>query len=103
MYLERTWYALTASEELLKNNDPVERLDVAILQNQILNPILGITDPRTDKRIDFIGGIRGMGELESRVDSGQMKLAFSMFPTSIHELMAIADAVKIMPPKSTWF
>ena len=103
LYLEKTWYLLTAAEELLMNSDPVERLDVAILQNQILNPILGIKDPRTDKRVDFVGGIRGMGELEKRVDSGQMKLAFSMFPTSIHELIAIADAGKIMPPKSTWF
>jgi uncharacterized protein (DUF1015 family) len=103
LYLEKSWYVLTASDDLLKRSDPVERLDVAILQNHILDPILGIKDPRTDKRIDFIGGIRGMGELEKRVDSGQMKAALSMFPTSIHELIAIADAGKIMPPKSTWF
>jgi uncharacterized protein (DUF1015 family) len=103
LYLEKTWYLLTAAEELMKNSDPVERLDVAILQNHLLDPILGIKDPRTDKRVDFVGGIRGMGELEKRVDSGQMKVAFSMFPTSIHELIAIADAGKIMPPKSTWF
>jgi uncharacterized protein (DUF1015 family) len=69
----------------------------------LLDPILGIKDPRTDKRVDFVGGIRGMGELEKRVDSGQMKVAFSMFPTSVGELIAIADAGKIMPPKSTWF
>ena len=103
LYLEKTWYIMTAMDALLNNNDPVERLDVAILQNQLLDPVLGVKDPRTDKRIDFIGGIRGMGELEKRVDSGQMKVAFSLFPTSIHELIAIADAGKIMPPKSTWF
>jgi uncharacterized protein (DUF1015 family) len=103
LYLEGTWHIIAANDGLLTNNDPVERLDVAILQNQLLDPVLGINDPRTDKRIDFIGGIRGMGELERRVDSGQMKVAFSMFPTSVHELMSIADAGKIMPPKSTWF
>jgi uncharacterized protein (DUF1015 family) len=103
LYLDKHWYVLTASNELLMNSDPVERLDVAILQNHLLDPVLGIKDPRTDKRVDFIGGIRGMGELEKRVDSGQMKAAVSLFPTSIHELMAIADAGKIMPPKSTWF
>ena len=103
LYLDKTWYLMTAAPELLNNSDPVERLDVAILQNHLLDPILGIKDPRVDKRIDFVGGIRGMGELEKRVDSGQMKLAISMFPTSIHELIAIADAGKIMPPKSTWF
>jgi uncharacterized protein (DUF1015 family) len=81
----------------------VESLDVAILQNKILAPILGIDDPRTSKRIDFVGGIRGLGELEKRVNSGEMKLAFSMFPTSVDELMKIADSGKIMPPKSTWF
>ena len=103
LYLEKKWYLVTAMDELLKNGDPVERLDVAILQNQLMDPVLGIKDPRTDKRIDFIGGIRGLGELEKRVDSGQMKAAFSLFPTSIHELIAIADAGKVMPPKSTWF
>jgi uncharacterized protein (DUF1015 family) len=76
---------------------------VTILQQHLLNPILGIKHIRVDKRIDFVGGIRGLGELEKRVDSGEMKLAISMFPTSIHELIAIADAGKIMPPKSTWF
>jgi uncharacterized protein (DUF1015 family) len=103
LYLEKTWYTMTAADELLKNSDPVARLDVAILQNHLLDPVLGIKDPRTDKRIDFIGGIRGLGELEKRVDSGQMTVAFSLFPTSIHELIAIADTGKIMPPKSTWF
>jgi len=103
LYIDGKWHIMTAAESLLEGSDPVERLDVAILQNQLLDPVLGIKDPRTDKRIDFVGGIRGMGELERRVDSGQMKLAISMFPTSIHELIAIADAGKIMPPKSTWF
>lgn len=103
MYLAGTWYRVEAQDVLLHNPDPVQRLDVAILQNFVLSPILGIEDPRTDKRIDFVGGIRGLGELERRVDSGEMKLAFSMHPTSIEELMAIADAGKVMPPKSTWF
>jgi uncharacterized protein (DUF1015 family) len=103
LYLNDHWFVMTAADELLKNSDPVERLDVAILQNHVLDSILGIKDPRSDNRVDFIGGIRGMGELEKRVDSGQMKVAFSLFPTSVHELIAIADAGKIMPPKSTWF
>jgi uncharacterized protein (DUF1015 family) len=84
-------------------SDPVEKLDVSILQKYILDPILGIHDPRTDKRIDFVGGIRGLNELEKRVNSGDMKIAFSMYPTSVEELLAIADDGKIMPPKSTWF
>jgi uncharacterized protein (DUF1015 family) len=103
LYLESKWYMFSAPESLMTTSDPVERLDVTILQNHLLDPILGIKDPRTDKRIDFVGGIRGVGELEKRVDSGEMKVAISMFPTSIHELIAIADAGKIMPPKSTWF
>ena len=101
MFLEGGWYALNAHEELLVN-DPVEGLDVSILQNELLAPILGIGDPRLDKRIDFIGGIRGLGELERRV-SLDMKVAFSMYPTSIQELFEVADAGKLMPPKSTWF
>lgn len=103
LYLGGRWYTLSAHASLLDNPDPVARLDVAILQNTVLSPMLGIADPRTDKRIDFVGGIRGLGELERRVDSGEMVLAFSMHPTSIDELMSIADAGKIMPPKSTWF
>jgi uncharacterized protein (DUF1015 family) len=103
LYIDSDWYIFSAPEALMTKSDPVERLDVTILQHHLLDPILGIKDPRTDKRIDFVGGIRGMGELEKRVDSGEMKLAISMFPTSIHELIAIADAGKIMPPKSTWF
>jgi uncharacterized protein (DUF1015 family) len=103
MYLDGTWYTLTAEPDLQKIPDSVLKLDVSILQNHLLDPILGIKDPRVDKRIDFIGGIRGLGELERRVKSGEMKVAFSMYPTSLDELMAIADDGKIMPPKSTWF
>jgi uncharacterized protein (DUF1015 family) len=103
LYLGGDWYALSAPASVLSKSDPVERLDVTILQKYLLDAILGIKDPRVDKRIDFVGGIRGLGELEKRVDSGEMSLAISMFPTSIHELIAIADAGKIMPPKSTWF
>ena len=79
------------------------RLDVSILQNHLLGPVLGIRDPRTDKRIDFVGGIRGLSELEERVDSGEMAVAFSLYPTSIEELFAVADSGRVMPPKSTWF
>lgn len=103
MYFQGRWYALRAHENVLATTDPVERLDVSLLQNHVLGPILGINDPRTSNRIDFIGGIRGLQELEQKVDSGQMAIAFALFPTSIDELLAIADAGKIMPPKSTWF
>jgi len=103
MYLNHQWYKLDAKPEILDVSDPVEKLDVSILQKYVLSRILGIEDPRTDKRIDFVGGIRGLGELEKRVNSGEMAVAFSMYPTSIDELLAIADAGKIMPPKSTWF
>ena len=101
MYLEGTWYLLTA-KECIMSEDPVDGLDVAILQDYLLTPVLGITDPRVDKRIDFIGGIRGLEELERRADS-DMKVAFSMYPTSIDELFGVADADMLMPPKSTWF
>ncbi len=103
MYLDGKWYKLNFKPQYTSNPDPVESLDVAILQREILNPILGIDDPRTSKRIDFVGGIRGLSELEKRVNSGEMTVAFAMYPTSVNELMAIADAGKIMPPKSTWF
>ena len=103
MYLKGRWYVVTAPASLTAVADPVERLDVSILQKHLLAPVLGIDDPRTSKRIDFVGGIRGLGELEKRVDSGEMAVAFAMFPTSIDELLAIADAGQIMPPKSTWF
>lgn len=102
MYLDKKWYKVTAKAEFINENDPVECLDVSILQNNLITPILNITDPRTDKRIDFVGGIRGLGELERRCAEG-MKLAFAMYPTSLNELMDIADAGKVMPPKSTWF
>lgn len=102
MYLGGCWYALQAKETICNSGDPVERLDVSILQNHLLAPILGIQDPKTDQRIDFIGGIRGLEELEKRVHQG-MKVAFSLYPTTVGELMEIADAGKIMPPKSTWF
>ena len=101
MYLEDEWYCLSAKEEI-KSEDAVEGLDVSLLQNYLLDPILGIIDPKTDKRIDFVGGIRGLGELERRVHA-DMKVAFSMYPTSIAELFAVADAGRLMPPKSTWF
>jgi len=102
MYLDGKWYKLTAKEGTFDESDPVDRLDVSILQNNCITPIFGISDPRTDKRIDFVGGIRGLSELERRC-STDMKIAFSMYPTSLEDLMAIADAGKVMPPKSTWF
>lgn len=103
MYLKGTWYKLAAKPGTFDANDPVNSLDVAILQNNLLNPILGIGDPRTDDRIDFIGGIRGIKELEKIVDNGKFVVSFSMFPTSIEQLMKIADSGEVMPPKSTWF
>ena len=101
MYLDGQWYELTAKDEI-KSDDPVEGLDVSVLQNHLLAPILGIGDPRVDKRVDFIGGIRGLGELERRCME-DMTVAFSMYPTSIQELFDVADAGLLMPPKSTWF
>ena len=103
MYLKDRWYRLTAPASSAQQQDPVERLDVSTLQKHLLAPILGIDDPRTNKRIDFVGGIRGLAELEKRVNSGEMAVAFALYPTSIDELFAIADAGKTMPPKSTWF
>lgn len=102
MFLDGEWYCISAKGEYINENDPVECLDVSILQNNLISPVLGIDDPRTDKRIDFVGGIRGLSELERRVNEG-MRIAFSMYPTSLSELMNIADAGKVMPPKSTWF
>lgn len=101
MYLEGKWYRLTARDHI-RSDDAVEGLDVSLLQNHLLGPILGIQDPKTDKRIDFVGGIRGLEELERRVHT-DMEVAFSMYPTSIGELFAVADAGRLMPPKSTWF
>ncbi len=101
LYVGDAWYKLTAKEDIL-SDDPVLGLDVSILQNELLAPVLGIGDPRIDKRIDFVGGIRGLKELEKRAKT-DMQLAFSMYPTSIRELFDVADANKLMPPKSTWF
>jgi len=101
MFMDGKWFHLTAKEHIL-SEDAVEGLDVSVLQNSLLGPVFGIGDPRTDERIDFIGGIRGLGELEKRVGE-DMKIAFSMYPTSIEELLAVADAHRLMPPKSTWF
>lgn len=103
MYLGGQWYTLRAKKGSFDEHDPVAALDVSILQENLLGPVLGIGDPRTDKRIDFVGGIRGLGELKKRVDGEKWRVAFSMFPTSMEELMKVADANKIMPPKSTWF
>ena len=103
MYLDGKWYCLEPKSGTWNEKNIVEDLDVSILQNNLLNPILGIKDPRTDQRIDFIGGIRGLGELVKRVDSGKEVVAFAMYPTSMDELIGIADAGEIMPPKSTWF
>lgn len=103
MYLNGEFYSLRTRKALLGSKDPLELLDVNILQKNILDPILGIADPRTDKRVDFIGGIRGVGELKKLVDSGKFAVAFSLYPVSIEELIAIADSGKTMPPKSTWF
>ena len=102
MYIDSRWYLLRAKEGTFDPGDPVSRLDVSILQNNAISPIFGISDPRTDKRIDFVGGIRGLDELVRRAD-GDMKVAFSMYPTTLDDLMSIADAGLTMPPKSTWF
>ena len=106
LYIDNTWYQLTANDALnsqVDDNDPVNSLDVAILQTFILDPLLNIVDQRRDTRVDFVGGIRGLKELEKRVNSGEWELAIALYPTSIESLMAIADANEVMPPKSTWF
>jgi uncharacterized protein (DUF1015 family) len=102
MYLDGNWYRLEVKEDRFPD-DPIGILDVSILQENILSPILGIGDPRTDNRVDFVGGIRGLGELVKKVDNGQMKAAFSLYPVSMDQLFLIADSGEIMPPKSTWF
>ncbi len=102
MYLEGSWYKMAAKEGTYNSEDPIDSLDVSILQNNLLAPVLGIGDPRTDKRIDFVGGIRGLAELEKRVKNGY-KIAFALYPVSIDQLIAVADAGLLMPPKSTWF
>jgi len=103
MYLERQWYRLQLDPQHIPWDDPVASLDVSLLANEVIEPLLGIVDQRRDERIDFVGGIRGLGELERRVNSGEMAVAFSLFPTTMKALMAVADAGEVMPPKSTWF
>jgi uncharacterized protein (DUF1015 family) len=103
MYLAGRWYRLTIRPDLVPRNDPIGRLPITLLTRNVIEPLLGITDPRTDTRIDFIGGGRGIAELERRVSSGDMAVAFALYPTQMGDLMAVADAGGIMPPKSTWF
>jgi uncharacterized protein (DUF1015 family) len=103
MYMDGKWYSLKARKDTYNDNDPIGVLDVTILTQQILSPILDIQDLRTSKRIDFVGGIRGLGELKKRVDSGEMKVAFALYPVSMKQLITIADSGNIMPPKTTWF
>ncbi len=103
VYLADAWYRIEFDEESIDRRDPIGSLDVSLLQDRVLGPILGIGDPRTDQRIDFVGGIRGTAELERRVNSGEMAIAFSLYPTTLDQLMAVSDAGAVMPPKSTWF
>jgi uncharacterized protein (DUF1015 family) len=103
MYLGGRWYRLTIQPNLEPRNDPIGRLPITLLTRNVIEPLLGITDPRTDKRIDFIGGARGLAELERRVSAGDMAVAFALYPTQMADLMAVADAGGVMPPKSTWF
>ena len=103
LYLSGNWYSLTAKPGTYDDNDPIGVLDVTISSNLILDEILGIKDLRSDKRIDFVGGIRGLGELKKRVDSGEMNVALALYPVSMKQLIDIADTGNIMPPKTTWF
>ena len=103
MYLVGQWYRIIIHPDRIPQDNPVKRLDVSLLADNLIAPILNITDLRRDKRIDFIGGIRGLKELEQRVDSGEMAVAFSLYPTAMGDLIAVADAEEVMPPKSTWF
>lgn len=103
LYLAGKWYSLTAKQGTYNDNDPIGVLDVTISSNLILDETLGIKDLRSDKRIDFVGGIRGLGELQRRVDSGEMKVALALYPVTMKQLMDIADTGNIMPPKTTWF
>lgn len=103
VFLLGMWYRLELDEATIDRRDPIASLDVSLLQDRVLGPILGIGDPRTDQRIDFVGGIRGTAELERRVRSGEMAIAFSLYPTTLEQLMAVSDAGRVMPPKSTWF
>jgi uncharacterized protein (DUF1015 family) len=103
VYLERAWHRVELDPGSIDRSDPIESLDVSLLQDRVLGPILGVGDPRTDKRLEFVGGIRGTAELERRVNSGDMAIAFSLYPTTMEQLIAVSDAGKVMPPKSTWF
>jgi uncharacterized protein (DUF1015 family) len=103
MFVAGRWYRLVIHPELIPSNDPIGRLPVTLLSRNVLEPLLGIQDQRTDKRIDFVGGARGLEGLESRVRSGEMAAAFALYPTQMTDLMAVADTGGIMPPKSTWF
>ncbi|MEG0455598.1 MAG: DUF1015 domain-containing protein, partial [Bacteroides sp.] len=103
MYLDGQWYSLTAKKGTYNDNDPIGVLDVTVLSNLVLDKILDIKDLRTSKRIDFVGGIRGLEELQRRVDTGEMKAAFALYPVSMQQLINIADTGNIMPPKTTWF
>ena len=103
MYLDKNWYTLRFKEGMIDESSPVTSLDVSALQERVLAPLLGIKDPRTDMRIAFVGGIKGSAELQRRVDSGEMSIAFELYPVSVREIMSVADAGMIMPPKSTWF
>jgi uncharacterized protein (DUF1015 family) len=103
MYIDKEWYTLRAKDEIIERRDFIKSLDVSILQENVLNPLLGIENPRTDKRINFIGGIRGIEELKKLVDSKEYKVAFALYPTSMEQLMNVSDSGKVMPPKSTWF
>jgi uncharacterized protein (DUF1015 family) len=103
LYADGRWHRLTIQPDLAGPADPIARLDVSLLTTHVLDPLLGIRELRTDKRIDFVGGGRGLAELERRVDSGEMAAAFSLYPTRLEDLMAVADAGGVMPPKSTWF
>jgi uncharacterized protein (DUF1015 family) len=103
MYLDSRWYRLTIRPEFVPGSDPIGRLPITLLTRNLIEPYFDITDPRIDKRIDFVGGARGLSELEQRVSSGDMAVAFALYPTQMPDLMAVADAGGIMPPKSTWF
>src|ERR1700694_5719396 len=103
MFLNGQWYSLQIRDPFTDQNDPIASLDISMLESKILKPILGIEDQRTDKRIDFVGGIRGLEELDNRVNSGDMTIASSLYPVSIQQLFTIADTGNVMPPKSTWF
>ena len=103
MYADGQWYRLTLHTELIPERDPVGQLDVSLLQDKLLGPVLGVGDPRLDPRLEFVGGIRGRDALQRRVDDGDAAIAFTLYPTSMEQLMAVADSEQLMPPKSTWF